>query len=126
MLFSSWLLLLSASVLRLGRTSSACGVVQYEALPKVCVSHRPTRCASRGPNYPRNGESLCLLRNSFSFLGARVGHTKNRHTTLQPWSVSPVAPCSPGGQAERGAQRKGELTYIFIPRASIPFSDRRS
>src|SRR6266581_6154433 len=37
--FSSWLLLLSASVSRLGRTPSACGVVQYETLPKVCVSN---------------------------------------------------------------------------------------
>src|SRR5260370_7530434 len=40
MLVSSWLLLLYATVLRLERTSSACGVAQYEALPKVCVSHR--------------------------------------------------------------------------------------
>src|SRR6266571_9243853 len=59
--------------------------------------------------------SLCLLLNSFSFLGARAGHTKNRHTTLQPWSVSPVAPCSPGGQVGIGANRKGQLPYILIP-----------
>src|SRR5713226_1216950 len=49
---------------------------------------------------------------------------KNRHTTLQPWSVSPVAPCSPGGQVGIGAKRKGELTYI--PITTIPFSDCRS
>lgn len=59
--------------------------------------------------------SLCLLLKSFSFLGANAGHTKNRHTTEQSWSVSPVAPCSPGGQAEIDTKRKGKLTTYSFP-----------
>jgi len=59
-------------------------------------------------------------------LGESHGHTKNRHTTKQPWSVSPVAPCSPGGQAGIDTKRKEVLTCILIRRASIPFSDCRS
>src|SRR5205814_8326285 len=101
---------------------SASGVVQYHAFQKICVSNL-TMVVTGLPMRWRVS-ACCSILSPFSALTSDI--QKNRHTTSQSWSVSPVAPCSPGGQAGKDTTENGELTYILIPRESIPFSDCRS
>src|SRR2546421_9217167 len=72
--------------------------------------------------------SLCLLLNSFSFLGASVEHTKKpTHdiTAVVGFTSRSLQSRWPVGI---GANRKGQLPYILIPigRSLFQTADRRT